>query len=348
MAWSMVLALLLVVAGVPATHAVAPVDKPQQDEVRWMPELAPRGPLVVVISLPAQQAHVYRNGVRIGLSPVSTGKPGHETPAGIYSILEKRREHHSNLYDRASMPFMQRLTWDGVALHAGRLPGYPASHGCIRLPQGFAEQRYGVTQRGTRVVIAAAGTFASAASSWPGPAAPVDATTGLPIQPRAPSDAEWEWHPERSPDGPVTVLASSADQRVVVLRNAVEIGTARVELPDEFRRGIRAYVVTDGSPPGASRPDRRARGWRALRLAGSAAATGDRPVTMDSNRLSLPPEFARALYDTLQPGDTLVVTDEPLQPPAGFPGPPDVTAPPAGSEAAVTGALPGPAPASCR
>src|SRR5688572_14197613 len=85
---------------------------PREREWTWTPELAPTGPLVIVVSLPAQQAHVYRNGVRIGMSAVSTGKPGHDTPSGVYAILQKHREHYSNLYDNAPMPFMQRLTWD--------------------------------------------------------------------------------------------------------------------------------------------------------------------------------------------------------------------------------------------
>ncbi|HQZ32008.1 MAG TPA: L,D-transpeptidase family protein, partial [Arenimonas sp.] len=99
-------------------------------EYLWLPELSPRGPVLVLVSLPEQRAYVYRNGVRIGVATVSTGKPGYETPTGVFTILQKKREHYSNLYDDAPMPFMQRLTWDGVAMHAGRVPGYPASHGC--------------------------------------------------------------------------------------------------------------------------------------------------------------------------------------------------------------------------
>ena len=96
-------------------------------EYLWLPELSPRGPVLVLVSLPEQRAYVYRNGVRIGVATVSTGKPGFETPTGVFTILQKKREHYSNLYDDAPMPFMQRLTWGGVAMHAGRVPGYPAS-----------------------------------------------------------------------------------------------------------------------------------------------------------------------------------------------------------------------------
>ena len=91
-----------------------------------------------MVSIPQQRAYVYRGGTLIGVTTVSTGRPGHDTPTGRFEILEKRREHFSNLYNNAPMPFMQRLTWDGIALHAGQIPGRPASHGCVRLPLEFA------------------------------------------------------------------------------------------------------------------------------------------------------------------------------------------------------------------
>ena len=102
----------------------APVDLPPSQlkpgEFIWSPQAVPAGPLVMVISLDEQRAYVYRNGLRIGVSTVSTGKKGYETPTGVFTILQKKKDHKSNLYDDAPMPFMQRLTWDGVALHAGR------------------------------------------------------------------------------------------------------------------------------------------------------------------------------------------------------------------------------------
>ncbi len=110
-------------------------------------------PLLAVIALAQQRVSVYGASGKIMEAPVSTGATGHETPAGIYSILEKEEEHHSNLYDDATMPFMERLTWTGIAMHAGHLPGYPASHGCTRLPYGFAQELYEVTKPGMRVVI---------------------------------------------------------------------------------------------------------------------------------------------------------------------------------------------------
>ncbi|HEX5957399.1 MAG TPA: L,D-transpeptidase family protein [Hyphomicrobiaceae bacterium] len=110
-------------------------------------------PVMAVVSLNQQRVTIYdANGV-LAQAPVSTGQTGYETPAGIYTVLEKEAEHFSNLYDDASMPFMQRITWSGIALHAGMLPGYPASHGCIRMPLSFSERLFERTKLGMRVVI---------------------------------------------------------------------------------------------------------------------------------------------------------------------------------------------------
>jgi lipoprotein-anchoring transpeptidase ErfK/SrfK len=110
-------------------------------------------PVMVVISLPMQRAYVYRGDAMIAAASVSTGKDGKDTPTGIFPILQKREMHRSNLYNDAPMPFMQRLTWDGVALHAGNNPGFPDSHGCIRLPTAFAKKLFSITSVGTTVIV---------------------------------------------------------------------------------------------------------------------------------------------------------------------------------------------------
>ncbi len=107
----------------------------------------------ITVSLPDQRAYVYRDGEIIGVTTVSTGSRGRETPVGDYTILQKKPFHRSNLYSNAPMPFMQRLTWSGIAMHAGQLPGYPASHGCIRMPRAFAEQLYALTDLGVSVSV---------------------------------------------------------------------------------------------------------------------------------------------------------------------------------------------------
>ena len=110
-------------------------------------------PVSIVVHVGEQRAYVYRGDQLVAATTVSTGKDGKETPSGTFTILQKKVDHRSNLYDDAPMPFMQRLTWDGVALHAGRNPGFPASHGCIRVPAGFAKKLYEVTTLGTQVTV---------------------------------------------------------------------------------------------------------------------------------------------------------------------------------------------------
>ena len=114
----------------------------------------PKGPLQIVVSIDHQRVTLFSNGVRVAQGPVSTGVPGHPTPMGVFSIIEKDRYHHSNLYSNAPMPFMQRITWSGVALHEGVLPGYPASHGCIRMSRDFAQKLWPTTKLGARVIVA--------------------------------------------------------------------------------------------------------------------------------------------------------------------------------------------------
>jgi hypothetical protein len=111
-------------------------------------------PIMAIISLHDQQITVYDTNGWILRAPVSSGQKGRETPAGIFSILQKEAEHYSNMYDDAYMPHMQRLTWSGIALHGGPLPGYPASHGCIRMPYDFAERLFDATRLGMRVIVA--------------------------------------------------------------------------------------------------------------------------------------------------------------------------------------------------
>jgi lipoprotein-anchoring transpeptidase ErfK/SrfK len=119
-----------------------------------LPEQLPPGPLQIVISIKKQQLTLYAGGQAVAHSQVSTGVPGHPTPQGVFSIIQKQIYHESNLYSSAPMPYMQRITWSGVAMHQGVVPGRPASHGCIRLPAAFAKRLWGITRVGARVIIA--------------------------------------------------------------------------------------------------------------------------------------------------------------------------------------------------
>jgi hypothetical protein len=114
----------------------------------------PKGPLQMVVSIGQQHVTLYANGTRVTQARVSTGTPGHPTPLGVFSVIEKDRYHRSNLYDSAPMFYMHRLTWSGVAMHEGILPGYAASHGCIRMPTEFVSRLWQISKLGVRVVIA--------------------------------------------------------------------------------------------------------------------------------------------------------------------------------------------------
>jgi hypothetical protein len=305
--WHSIAALLLLAIASIGAPAIA---APAREAFDWTPERAPKGPLVIVISVPSQQAFVYRNGVRIGTSAVSTGMQGHETPGGVYRILQKRREHTSNLYD-LPMPFMQRLTWDGIALHAGDLPGHPASHGCVLLPAPFAQILFDTTSLGDLVVIAVDDSQPAILPGL-GMLTPVDAGTGATRAQNKGSHA-FEWAPERAPAGPLSIVLSTTERQIVVLRNAVEIGRASIDGRDLAPMGTRVYVLLAGTRSEPSRvvPGRPARRWQEL------SVTAERPDLADAiatGRITVPAEFALRVYDALEPGATVVVTDEPLYP----------------------------------
>src|SRR5499427_8709771 len=137
----------------------------------------PVEPIMAIVSLRSQRIIVYDADGWILQAPVSSGQKGRETPAGIFSVIQKEEEHYSNLYDDAFMPHMQRITWSGIALHGGPLPGYPASHGCVRMPFDFAARLFDLTQLGLRVIVA------------PGDAAPIEFTYPFLFQPK-PADQD--------------------------------------------------------------------------------------------------------------------------------------------------------------
>ena len=213
----------------------------------WKGDAIPSGPTVVVVSIPEQRAYVYRNGIRIGVSSASTGKAGHDTPTGVFTVLQKDQRHHSKTYNNAPMPFTERLTWDGVALHAGGLPGYPSSHGCIHLPSEFARLLFNASPMGMTVVIANK-TKDPEQVVHPAQLAPVDAKKGSMVKvPRLSAKEDFRWQPEKSPDGPLSIVMSGADRRVLVFRNGVEIGRAKLALQQAKRKlGTHAYIMQDG------------------------------------------------------------------------------------------------------
>jgi hypothetical protein len=128
-------------------------DRFRPGQFLWEPELAPSGTMTMVIDLAHQRAYVYRNGVRIGATTISSGKPGYETPTGVFTVLQKDKDHYSKKYHHAPMPYDLRLTWEGISVHGGHLPGYPASHGCVRLPIAFSRALFNAASLGMTVTI---------------------------------------------------------------------------------------------------------------------------------------------------------------------------------------------------
>lgn len=271
--------------------------------------------MVVVVSLTEQRAYVYRNGVEIGFTTVSTGKPGHKTPTGIFTILQKDKDHHSSIYNNAAMPDQERLTWGGVALHAGGLPGYPSSHGCAHLASVFADDLFGQSHLGMTVVVVDTKT-APADVVHPSALAPVDPTHGADdVDARLQAGEASRWQPEKSSDGPVSILISAADKRVIVLRNGIEVGRAQVAITDpEKPLGTHAFIVKAGEGSGGSVlvSGATARNWMAVPMPGYADVAGSDLTRVAAGRLRLPRDFAQSLYPLLVPGTTFLVTDAPV------------------------------------
>ena len=278
-------------------RAVAPFTSEfKAGDYVWHPEVSPAGPVVIIVSLPDQVMYVYRNGVRIGRSTVSTGKPGKRTPTGVFTVLQKKVYHESNIYKGAKMPHMQRLTWSGIAMHAGQLPGYPASAGCVRMPEDFAEKLYPVTSNGTTVIIA---DNNSAPSHTTRPGALFSGTTGARAQPLP--ESGFVWTPEKATKGPVSIIVSAADGVAYVYRNGVEIGRAPVGgLSTRLVSGTHVFsalatVDSDGR-----------RDWLS-----STSIGGRRPNIKDlANRVTAPPAFRDDVRALITPGTTLIVTDQ--------------------------------------
>jgi L,D-transpeptidase catalytic domain len=265
----------------------------------WEPERAPSGPVLIVVSQPEQVAYVYRNGIRIARSSVSTGRPGHPTPVGVFDILEKEKDHESTIYKGAEMPWMERLTWSGIALHAGNLPGYPDSHGCVRLPLEFSKLLYTVTTQGGTVIIADA-TSAPRETVHPG----MIYSQLTPPSADAPLSAgEFSWTPDQATHGPVTILFSAADKQAYVYRNGVEIGRAKIAIRDpEIPFGMRAYTMIDSDPSSPTR-------WMSVKIPGHMGETRQPLDPEQRARVAIPPAFLSDLRQILAPGATLAVTD---------------------------------------
>jgi len=293
-----------------------PINKLKKGEFLWMGEAVTTGPVVMVVSITEQRGYVYRNGILIGATTVSTGRPGHQTPTGVFTVLQKQKEHRSTIYDGAPMPYMERLTWGGIALHAGGLPGYPESHGCIHLPSEFAQQLFDISPNGMTVVIGTEQT-APEQVAHPGYLAPVNFVGGQPVDPEAFGPKEDErWQPELSPSGPVSIVLSQASQLIVVYRNGIEIGRARLTVTGDTPLVNHALQLSESpsSVPDPYVPDPTKFSW--LRI-GVPGHIGEQGTQVDPNavaRIKMPADFAARVNGILTPGATLFVTNEALYP----------------------------------
>jgi hypothetical protein len=223
--------------------------------------------------------------------------------------LEKEVHHTSSIYKGAEMPYMERVTWGGIALHAGNLPGYPDSHGCVRLPLEFSKLLFGVTMKGATVIIADEHS-APAGTVHPGL---FFTQSGEESEPEA--AGQFEWNPEKSPSGPVSLIVSSADKTVYVYRNGVEIGRAgmpnsQVVLPLNDRV-FSALSGLDGE--GHLR-------WAEVTSPGKNSSSES--VFLTAQKSGLPTEFLAKSKEVIAPGTTIIFTDQPVDPttqtPPGF------------------------------
>ena len=311
------LALLAVsLIAMPAAAQQQPAGTPPGDlkggEFVWNPDASPSGPVVVVVSLSEQFAYVYRNGVLMAYCPVATGKPGHETPTGVFTILPKDKDHVSSIYN-AKMPYTERLTWSGICLHAGSIPGYPNSHGCIHLPLEFSHRLFELEELGATVVIA---------DDHSGPAEA--AHPGMLLSPALHEDHDFgpstkagdhQWEPERSPEGPVTLLLSAADHKLYVYRNGIEIGVAELAIanPEQpLDEGV--FAILEGYADGESpyKKDQPMHRWVKVSPASDMATEEE---AMDIvKRIRMSPYFAARVYEVLAPGTTMVITNRAATP----------------------------------
>jgi hypothetical protein len=296
-------AVLLAAPGRSALAQVTPSEDPnyanlQPGQFLWHPERAPQGPVAILVSIPRQLVFVYRNGILIGVSTCSTGKPGHSTPAGVFTILAKAKVHTSATYGEP-MPDMEKLTWKGIALHVGDLPGYPDSHGCVHLPQEFADDLYAITQVGTPVILAGGHTD-------PASVADPGAILGTTAREEIAAKLGGKPIPSLSPDAVMSILVSRGDMKIYVLENAniVAEGAAIIKDPEK-PIGSNVFVWKGGDAHSST--------WEGM---GFHADPGV-PTAPDSDvlqRIDGAPQVMDVIRDRIKPGTVLVTTDLPATP----------------------------------
>jgi hypothetical protein len=303
-------------------------------------------PLEAVVALGPQRITIYDADGWILRAPVSSGRTGYETPAGIFSVLQKEAEHHSNLYDDASMPFMERLTWSGIALHAGVLPGHPASHGCIRMPHDFAKYLFDLTKVGMRVIVApsdiAPARIADPALFKPRPM-PLD-PMGTTLTARPP-EAGGEVLAIVAPPGsasqapqvvrkalPISVFISRKAQRLYVRQSSEPLFESPVEIRNvdqpigthiftalaytDGNADLRWNVISmpQGSPQVESGGSER---HKQLRRHSDPAPENTAAARAALDRIAISQDSLERISELVSPGSSLIISDEGIAPETG-------------------------------
>lgn len=213
--------------------------------IEKVPAAKPQGPLIIAVSIKKQQVKIYDANGFFAEAPVSTGMSGHGTPMGVFSIIQKQKFHRSNIYSGAPMPFMERITWSGIALHAGVLPGYPASHGCIRMPPDFAVKMYGWTRLGARVLVVPgelspesfSHPFLPSLKVQPQPAVAQDPQPDTPAAPKADKGAPEIKADASEPSLQLRPTVGHGGATSAPLRTADANNDAAIKLPDASSAG---------------------------------------------------------------------------------------------------------------
>jgi lipoprotein-anchoring transpeptidase ErfK/SrfK len=312
----------------------------------------PQGPLHIIVSTAKQRVTVYANGTLVGRAPVSTGMPDHPTPMGIFTVISKSRWHVSNIYSGAPMPYMQRITWSGIALHAGKLPGYPASHGCIRLPEHFATRLWALSKIGARVIIARdeVAPVAIAHPRLPVPKKPknkpADALVAAApaaagkielvasvetankvgdgineisaIKPASPENIVQVIPPQRQ--GPVQVFVSRKQGKVFVRQDFKPIFEAPVTIAEPDRPlGTHVFTAMQMQEDGAAMQ------WTAITIPSGYARARDTAVMTAAptaaaalDRIEMPQEAIDRIAGLLAVGSALIVSDNALSDETGL------------------------------
>ena len=250
----------------------------------------PQGPLIIAISIQQQRLKIYDAAGFFAETPISSGMPGHPTPMGVFSVIQKQKLHHSNIYSGAPMPYMQRITWSGIAIHAGVLPGYPASHGCIRMPMAFAVKMWNWTKMGARVVVT------------PGETTPADFSHPLLVAQKVvpqPSVAD-----EPKPDAPAATKTDKASDANGAAKST--ISEARLELRPSVGHDESVKPVMDESSASTPLHDR-----TRTADASNGLPAANAPVTMtDATSSASPRDEAAARTDNATPDTASVKADD--------------------------------------